>query len=59
MLIFYQKQKFIIFLTKIKNSGGGFGAGAGGDENLIINFYWPYVKNNILFLICNKMKQHK
>ena len=43
MLIFYQKQKFIIFFNQNKKTrGGGFGVGAGGDENLIINFYWPY-----------------
>ena len=32
---FLSKTKIYIFLTKIKSRGGGFGVGAGGDENLI------------------------
>ena len=44
-LDFLSKTKIYNFLTKIKKTrGGGFGVGAGGDENLIINFYWPYGK---------------
>ena len=43
MLVFNKKTKIYNFLTKIKKTwGGGFGVGAGGDENLIIDFYWPY-----------------
>ena len=43
MLVFNKKTKIYNFLTKIKTTwGGGFGVGAGGDENLIIDFYWPY-----------------
>ena len=36
MLVFDKKTKIYNFLTKIKKTwGGGFGVGAGGDENLI------------------------
>lgn len=38
------KNKILFFLNK-KTWGGGFGAGAGGNENLTINFYWPKVKH--------------
>ena len=38
---FLSKTKIIFFLTKIKNSGLRVWSRAGGDENLIINFYWP------------------
>ena len=42
MFTFYQKQKFLNFLTKNKKLGvEGL---AGGDENLIINFYWPLIR---------------
>ena len=39
------KIKNLYFFNQNKKTrGGGFGAGAGGDENLIINFYWPSLK---------------
>ena len=33
---------FYIFFTNKKRRGGPFFEGAGGDENLKINFLWPY-----------------
>ena len=40
---------FTLLFTNKKTWGGPFFVGAGGDENLKINFLWPYqFKNKVL-----------
>ena len=47
---FLSKTQICNFFNQNKKTrGGGFGAGAGGDENLIIKFYWPKKKYLFFF----------
>ena len=39
---------FFFFFTNKKTWGGPFFVGAGGDENLKINFLWPYIEISII-----------